>query len=276
MIEYIKHHLVDTAVWVFAVSFLLVLILFLRKKRNRYRVRFYFSFLLYKLGIKKRISRTHISRIHARECYEPLMELVKHPKIFYNNDTLEHPVLLRKAVAMKLYKVADRLPEGVYLKVYSAFRSRISVYNVWKQEEERMTTENPQMNRGELLKLVNSKVASPKANMGGHDTGAAIDLALCDSNQNDFDFGTKINDKNKNHHLTSEQKNNLKMLRKVMKSQNFVANPDRWWHFSYGDKTWSAYKGKRNAAIYGAVEKEFENMGYVSVIKTELKSVNIK
>ena len=32
MIEYIKHHLVDTAVWVFAVSFLLVLILFLRKK----------------------------------------------------------------------------------------------------------------------------------------------------------------------------------------------------------------------------------------------------
>ena len=276
MIEYIKHHLVDTAVWVFAVSFLLVLILFLRKKRNRYRVRFYFSFLLYKLGIKKRISRTHISRIHVRECYEPLVELVKHPKIFYNNDTLEHPVLLRKAVAMKLYKVADRLPEGVYLKVYSAFRSRISVYNVWKQEEERMTKENPQMNRGELLKHVNSKVASPNANMGGHDTGAAIDLALCDSNQNDFDFGTKINDKNKNHHLTSEQKNNLKMLRKVMKSQNFVANPDRWWHFSYGDKTWSAYKGKRNTAIYGAIEKEFENMGYVSVIKTELKSVNIK
>lgn len=276
MIEYIKHHLVDTAVLVVAVSFLLALALFLRKKRNRYRVRFYFSFLMYKLGIKKRISRTHISGIHVRECYEPLVELVKHPKIFYNNDTLEHPVLLRKAVAMKLYKVADRLPEGVYLKVYSAFRSRISVYNVWKQEEERMTKENPQMNRGELLKLVNSKVASPNANMGGHDTGAAIDLALCDSNQNDFDFGTKINDKNKNHHLTSEQKNNLKMLRKVMKSQNFVANPDRWWHFSYGDKTWSAYKGKRNTAIYGAVEKEFENMGYVSVIKTELKSVNIK
>ena len=117
------------------------------------------------------------------------MELVKHPKIFYNNDTLEHPILLRKAVAMKLYKVADRLPEGVYLKVYSAFRSRISVYNVWKQEEERMTKENPQMNRGELLKHVNSKVASPNANMGGHDTGAAVDLALCDSNQNDFDFG---------------------------------------------------------------------------------------
>ena len=276
MIEYIKHHLVDTAVLVVAVSFLLALALFLRKKRNRYRVRFYFSFLMYKLGIKKRISQTHISGIHVRECYEPLVELVKHPKIFYNNDTLEHPVLLRKAVAMKLYKVADRLPEGVYLKIYSAFRSRISVYNVWKQEEERMTKENPQMNRGELLKLVNSKVASPNANMGGHDTGAAVDLALCDSNQNDFDFGTKINDKNKNHHLTSEQKNNLKMLRKVMKSQNFVANPDRWWHFSCGDKTWSAYKGKRNAAIYGAVEKEFENMGYVSVIKTELKSVNIK
>ena len=87
---------------------------------------------------------------------------------------------------MKIYKVADSLPENVYLKIYSTFRSRISVYNVWKQEEERMTKENPQMNRGELLKLVNSKVASPNANMGGHDTGAAVDLSLCDKNGNDL------------------------------------------------------------------------------------------
>ncbi|MBR5215630.1 MAG: D-alanyl-D-alanine carboxypeptidase family protein [Bacteroidales bacterium] len=239
-------------------------------------MKFYLNYLSYKLGIRERISKIYISNIHVRECYEPLVDLVKHPKIFLNDATLEHPVLLRKSVAMKLYKVADKLPEGVCLKVYSAFRSRIAIYNVWKQEEERMTKENPQMNRAELLNLVNSKVSSPKANMGGHDTGAAVDIALCDVERNDLDFGTKVHETHNNGSLTKEQKANRKMLKKFMKSQKFVNDPTRWWHFSYGDKSWSAYNGKRNGAIYGAVEKEFENIGYVSVIKTEIKSVNIK
>lgn len=276
MVNYIKYHLVETATLVLVVSFLLVVILFLRKKKNRYKVKFYFSYLLYKIGIKKRISNTHISRIHVRECYESLVDVVKHPKIFLNDDTLEHPVLLRKTVAMKLYKVADSLPDGVYLKIYSAFRSRIPVYNAWKQEEERLTRENPQMSRGELLKLVNSRVASPNANMGGHNTGAAVDVTLCDQNGNDLDLGTKIYDKNTNVVLTKEQQENRNMLIKHMRSHKFIGDSIRWWHYSYGDKSWSAYKGRRNGAIYGSIDKEFENMGYVSVIKTEIKSVNIK
>lgn len=275
MIEYIKHNLVEVSVCILLVSFLVVVLLYLRNKRNRYKVKFYLNYLSYKLGIKERISKIYISNIHARECYEPLVDLVKHPKIFLNDATLEHPVLLRKSVAMKLYKVADKLPEGVYLKVYSAFRSRIAIYNIWKQEEERITKENPHMNRGELLNLVNSKVSSPKVNMGGHDTGAAVDISLCDVECNDLDFGTKVHETH-NESLTKEQKANRKMLKKFMKSQKFVNDPTRWWHFSYGDKSWSAYNGKRNGAIYGAVEKEFENIGYVSVIKTEIKSVNIK
>ena len=275
MIEYIKHNLIEVSVCILLVSFLVVALLYLRNKRNRYKVKFYLNYLSYKLGIRERISKIYISNIHVRECYEPLVDLVKHPKIFLNDATLEHPVLLRKSVAMKLYKVADKLPEGVCLKVYSAFRSRIAIYNIWKQEEERMTKENPQMNRAELLNLVNSKVSSPKANMGGHDTGAAVDIVLCDVERNDLDFGTKVHETH-NGSLTKEQKANRKMLKKFMKSQKFVNDPTKWCHFSYGDKSWSAYNGKRNGAIYGAVEKEFENIGYVSVIKTEIKSVNIK
>ena len=276
MIDYIKYNLVEVSAYVLIAVFLLVAFLYLKDKRNRYKVRFYFNSLSYKLGIRKKMSSKYISGIHVIECYEPLVDIVRHPKIFLNDDTLEHPVLLRKSVAMKLYKVADSLPEGVYLKVYSAFCSRIAIYNIWKQEEERIKKENPQMNRAELLKLVNSKVSSPKVSMGGHDTGAAVSVALCDANCNDFDFGTKINDKHQYVSLTKEQKENRKMLKKFMKSQKFVNDPKRWWRFSYGDKSWAAYNGRRNDAIYGAVEKEFENMGYVSVIKTEIKSVNIK
>lgn len=276
MIEYIKYNFVEVSIWVLFFAFVIAAILHLRSKRNRHKLGYYVNFIFYKLGITKKISRKFVSKVHVREDNEPMVDLVKHPKILHNDDTIEHPVLLRKSVAMKLYKVADRLPDDVYLKVYSAFRSRITVYNTWKSEEERLTKENPNMSRAALLELVNAKVASPNADMGGHDTGGAIDVALCDKNRNDLDFGTKYQERHKKVYLTKEQKENRKMLKNFMKSQKFVNTPGRWWHFSYGDKTWAAYKGKRNGAFYGAVEKEFENIGYVKVVKTEIKSVNIK
>lgn len=256
-------------------SLVVLVLCYLKDKRNRYKAGFYLNYLFYKLGISKRISKKFLAGVKAKECNEPLVELVKHPKIFYNDETLEHPVLLRKAVAMKLYKVADKLPDGVYMKIYSVFRSRIELYKVWKREEERLVNENPDMNRAELINLVNSKASSPNVSMGGHDTGAAIDLSLCDADGNDFDFGTKIKEKYKKVRLTDKQKENRKMLKSAMDAQKFVNIPGQWWHFSYGDKIWSAYKGKRNGAIYGAVEKEFENMGYIRVVKTEIKSVNL-
>ncbi len=276
MIEYLKYNLSEVLMYVLLLAVIIVLAYYLKDKTNRYNIRFYFNYLLYKLHITKRMSRIYISRVQTKECNEPLVDIVKHPKILHNDATLEHPILLRKTVARKLYKVADSLPDGVCLKIYSAFRSRIMIYNVWKQEEERLTKENPNMNRAELLELVNVKVPSPKANMGGHDTGASVDVSLCDADGNDFDFGTKIKEKHKKVHLNEEQKKNRKMLKCYMTAQKFVNIPGQWWHFSYGDKIWSAYKGKRNGAFYGAVEKEFENIGYVSVIKTEIKSVNIK
>lgn len=276
MVEYIRYNITEIATYVAILVFVIKSIFYIKDKKSRQKLGFYINYLSYKLGITKNISTRYISKIHVKDCNEPLVELVKHPKIFYNDSSVEHPVLLRKEVTRKLYKVADSLPDDVYLKIYSAFRSRIAVYNAWHEEEERLTRENPNMNRAELLELVNSKVSSPKMNMGGHDTGAAIDLALCDANQQDFDFGTKVKEKHKNTHLTNEQKNNRKMLKGFMKAHNFVNLPGQWWHFSYGDKIWAAYKGKRNGAFYGAAEKEFENIGYVSVVKTEIKSVNIK
>lgn len=274
--EYIKYNIVEIAVVVILLSIVLALIFYFRDKNNKRKASFYFSHLFYKLGITKRMSRSYVSLVHVKECYEPLVDLVKHPKIFVSDDTVEHPVLVRKSVAMKLYKIADDLPDDVYLKFYGAFRSRIAIYDTWKKELEVLSGENPHMNRAELIELTNRKVPSPNIDMGGHDTGAAVDVALCDVNRNDLDFGTKYYEKRRRVSLTKEQKENRKMLKSLMKSQDFVNMPGQWWHFSYGDKMWSAYKGKRLGAFYGHVEKEFENMGYVKVVKTEIKSANIK
>ena len=275
--NYIRFHIdeIITAAIVFAILYLLFYILHSKKRRLKFA--FYFNFVLCKLGLKKRMSRKNIGMVRTMESYEPLVELVRHPKIIINKSTIEEPVLLRKKVALRLYKIADRLPEDMYIKIYSAYRSRIKLYEIWKEELGKMEHENPNLGRAELLLQLKHKVTSPNVSMGGHDTGAAVDLALCDADGNELDFGTKYHEKNTElTTLTKEQKNNQKYIQKVMKSQDFVQYPGQWWHYSYGDRYWAAYKGKRQGAFYGSAEKEFENTGYVAVIKKQFSSLNAK
>lgn len=248
--------------------------IYLKSKRRRKRLGFYINYFLYKVGIKDHMSRSCIARVHVKECYEPLVNLVKHDKIIIDESTIERPILLRKQVALKIYRVAKNLPEGTYLKIYSAYRSRIAIYNIWKKVVDEISKENPTMGHAEVLKLASFKASNPKS-LGGHETGAAIDVALCDANGKEFDYGTKYHEKSpanktKSKHILKEHTENRKSLLKAMRSQGFINNPHEWWHFSYGDTNWAAHKGKRFGAIYDSAEKEFENTGYVRIIKTNI------
>ena len=268
MVEFIKHNY-ETLIIIAAVILFVMLCFYLGSKRMRSKVIFYVSYALYKIGLKKRLSSYCLSRVHVKENYEHLVSLENHPKIIMNDDTVESPVLLRKKVVAKIFKIADELPDNLYIKIYSAYRSRIALSEKWNEELLRTQKENERIGRAELLSLVNSKVSSPRIKMGGHDTGGAIDLSLCDKNGNDIDFGTKYHEKRGDSNLTKEQRDNRNLLMKLMKSQGFVNYPGQWWHFSYGDKVWAAYKGKRLGALYGPAEKEFEKTGFVRIVKTD-------
>lgn len=281
MVEYITYNLKEIAIITLVIALLILSFIHFKSKRNRSIFLFYLNFLLYKIGLKNHISKKYIKMVHVRENYEPLVDLVNHPKIIINDNTIERPVLLRKNVALKLFRVADSLPNDIFLKVYSAYRSRISLYNTWIEEVNKFSEENPDKGRAEILNMANYKQSNPYASLGGHDTGGAIDVALCDKNGTDLDFGTKFHDnvpaiKTKYKHLSEEQKKNRSLLIKLMRSQGFINLPKEWWHFSYGDSTWSAYKGKRFGAIYDAAEKDYENVGYVRIIKTNISTANIK
>lgn len=275
--DFIKYNLEKIVLFAILATIILLIYYVVKSKKRRRKVGFHISFIMYKLGIIKRMSKTYIGMSHVKECYEPLVDLVAHPKILYNETTIEKPVLLRRTVADKIYKIADKLPDDTYIKIYSAYRSRIRMEEIWKQEVEKIEKENPGMLRGEVLSLAKFKVSPPNTNMGGHDTGAAIDLALCDRNGNDLDYGTRYHENAQAKStvvLTSEQKQNRKYLSKLMKSQGFIQQPSQWWHYSYGDRYWAVYRGRRHGAIYGAAEKEFENTGYQRVIKTHISSIN--
>lgn len=234
---------------------------FFKSKRRRRHMRFHWHHFTYAIGLRRVMSRHYVSKVHVHECFDPLVDFLPHKHIIFNTETLEEPNLIRKEVLFKLYRIADNLPKGVNLKIYNTFRSRIKMSEAFEAVIAQITAEDPTIGRHEAMKLAKYKTADPKGSIGGHETGGAVDLALCDDNGKDLDFGTKFHEFNDatftyNSHITKEQRKNRKKLVKMMKKQGFVNFPAEWWHFSYGDRMWAAYKGKRNGGIYGSAETE--------------------
>ena len=105
--------------------------------------------------------------MHVNEDYTPLVELIPHPRIIYNDETMEKPYLLRKSVAKRLFSVADNLPDGLSLKVYSTFRSKEKQNILWKETVNEIRKENPNLGTAEIINMAQYKTNDPKHTMGG-------------------------------------------------------------------------------------------------------------
>ena len=234
---------------------------YFKSKRRRRHFRFHWHHFTYVIGLRKIMSRRYVGKVHVHENFDPLVDFLPHRHIIFNEETLEDPNLIRKQVLFKLYRIADKLPEGVNLKIYKTFRSRIKMSNNFEEVVSEIISENPEIGRHEAMKLAKFKTDDPKGSMGGHETGGAVDVALCDNNGVDFNYGTRFHEYNDStftysSHISKEQRKNRKQLVKIMKKQGFVNFPGEWWHFSYGDRMWAAYKGKRDGGIYGSAETD--------------------
>ena len=232
---------------------------YFKSKRRRRHFRFHWHHFTYVIGLRKIMSRRYVGKVHVHENFDPLVDFLPHRHIIFNEETLEDPNLIRKQVLFKLYRIADKLPEGVNLKIYKTFRSRIKMSGNFEEVISEITAENPEIGRHEAMKLAKFKTDDPKGSMGGHETGGAVDVALCNDKGEDFNYGTRFHEYNDStftysSHITKEQRKNRKQLVKLMKRQGFVNFPGEWWHFSYGDRMWAAYKGKRDGGIYGSAE----------------------
>jgi len=97
----------------------------------------------------------------------------------------------------------------------------------------------------------NKYVASP--DVAGHPTGGAVDVVIYDTVANRIlDYGTEIYDFSTKKLFVfspeigedSEAYKNRMFVRGLMMAQGFAPFDGEWWHFSYGDKEWTAYYGK--------------------------------
>ncbi len=156
--------------------------------------------------------------------------------------------------------MAKILPEGIYLKIYDAYRPLEKQKEAWKRVFKETRKEKHGLSEEEIKRLTRLKVADTSfGEYGGHQTGGAIDITLCNKEHQELEMGTKVAEynektKTKNSFLSEEARRNRKLLGEVMIAAGFKNFPGEWWHFSYGDKLWAAYSGK-NICFYGFITK---------------------
>ena len=166
---------------------------------------------------------------------------------------------VRRIIAEKLANVITSLPDKRTLIIYEAFRPRERQRLLWKRTWEMLRKSCPDRDETSLHALCATFVADPEHPAGsGHQSAAAIDVALGDADGNMLDFGTNMHEftaqtATEATGISEKARANRQMLVNLMHANGLINYPAEWWHFSYGDRLWAQVTG-RNTAFFGPVE----------------------
>lgn len=216
-------------------------------------IRVFYNAFLVRLGIRQILPSDYINGIKVVENNEPMVELIADESLVKTENNV---FVGRKGMIERLLKAAkDVSDKGYRLHIYQTYRSP-------EEQSERRATlykelrrKYPNYEEKTILQMVNKGAAGVG---GGHQTGGAVDLGLCDKDGRDLDMGTLYREHvpktiTRSKELNQEQRNNRKILLDAMKGVGFVNYPAEWWHFAYGDKMWAAYRNKK-MALYDIVK----------------------
>ncbi|MGV9001508.1 MAG: M15 family metallopeptidase [Candidatus Saccharimonadaceae bacterium] len=189
-------------------------------------------------------------------------------------------ILVRESVAKKLAEANITLQQkyGYTLKVVYGYRSIEIQRQYFNKRYDELKLSNPTMNNDELSRLTHNYVAVPDT--AGHTLGAAVDLTIIDT-QGECDMGTPVADFSDPIAIQTfapvktEQAWRRKILLTTMMEAGFAPFLGEWWHFSYGDKEWAAYYG-RKSALYAPIETSKQTRLYLIAggNKTALQTVD--
>jgi D-alanyl-D-alanine dipeptidase len=122
----------------------------------------------------------------------------------------------------------------------------------WRSLEIQTRKFNEKYQELEDIELAHRMIAAP--DVAGHPSGGAVDVMIYDrTTGKPLDFGSKIYDFTDkicyvNHPKIKKDSAawaNRILLRGIMMSQGFSPYDGEWWHFSYGDREWAAFFGKK-------------------------------
>ena len=214
------------------------------------------KWMLWRLGLRKTIPGAIINAVQINENNEELVDIRSDAQLYFSSELqARSAVYLRKSVYEKIKTASQNLPQNCFFKIYSAFRPQQEQLQLWQENYQKIKAQNPTLSEEELVVKTRAVCADPRFGFGGHQTGGAVDLTLCDAQGQDYDMGTaylenspKIPTHTKG--LTKEQHANRALLKNTMEKAGFKNYPHEWWHFCYGDRMWAAYAGKKEC-FYG-------------------------
>ena len=210
-------------------------------------IRVLYNVFLVRLGIRQILPSDYVNGISVMENNDPMVQLLADEGLVKTDG---NAYFGRKGMIERLLKAAKVVSEkGYRLHIYQIYRSPEIQTNRRNELYEQLKQKYPDYDETEILRLLNIGIAGVG---GGHQTGGAVDMGLCDKEGRELDMGTQYSEHNQKTKtrciaLTEEQRRNRRILVDAMQRAGFVNYPAEWWHFSYGDKMWAAYSSKKSA-----------------------------
>lgn len=199
-----------------------------------------------------------LKAISLQECGEPLVEIKgdSSPILsrYMRSETGLTGILVRKRVKEKLLLIQKKLQAintDYQLLVVDGYRPTSYQEIYFLKEFLKTAQSTPSLTLEELIEGTHQRVALPS--VAGHPTGGAVDLTIAERGV-EMDMGGAIADFTNPELLpTSSSAATPKvrelriMLHDLMVDEGFAPFYGEWWHFSYGDREWAAFYGKKEA-----------------------------
>jgi zinc D-Ala-D-Ala dipeptidase len=235
-----------------------------KKGHMTYDIRTVLNYALWRIGIVDTLPVGIVRAVSVEENNDRLVNLRDDNTLKFDNRLICCEEVLFRNDAYRRLKLAQRhLPNGYTFIIFDAFRPLSVQKASWNKRLLETRRDNPTLSEDEVRRLTRLKVADPgNGGYGGHQTGGAIDLGICEEKGKLLDMGSSYEEycsktKTRNSIITSLQASNRKILVDAMIKSGFVNFPAEWWHYSYGDKLWAAYS-KKKKCIYGMAKEEGE------------------
>lgn len=179
-------------------------------------------------------------------------------------------IYLRQQVAEQLNKALSYLPEEYSFILYDGFRPLQVQSYLFEQVKKEITLLHPTWTAEQVQQQTLKYVAFPSIEEGypaPHLTGGAIDLTLGDRNGNPLDLGTAFDETNPKSatvyfeskpHENPEALKNRRLLFHSMSQASFQNYEEEWWHYDFGNITWSRKCGEQYAH-YGPILATIEH-----------------
>ncbi len=188
-----------------------------------------------------------------------MVEIKKEDGIFFNS-RYSNIKLIRAYTYELLKKAACSLPQGLHFVVYEAYRPMASQMKLWNTVVQAQQKEYPDLaiDSEAFIAICDKFAANPYRQGSGHQSGAAVDISLCDAKGKELDMGGEVRGFNETAdfdcpNISQEARYNREILRSALSSVGFVNYPSEWWHYSFGDRLWARLTGSR-LAIFGKLD----------------------